>query len=90
MFPKQQTLPGDDGPGLDEGEGILPASPETTKLDPEEPIGGRWDEAVVGRSSVGKWPPDDEAPRPAGAATGVTKQAAKQAPQRRNHEDHSP
>jgi len=78
MFPKQLTLPGDDGPGLDEGEGILPASPETSKLDPEEPIGSRWDEAVVGRSSVGKWPPDDEAPRPAGSATGVNEMGSQE------------
>jgi len=40
MFPKLFTLPGDDGPGLDEGECVLPASPERDMLGLEEPIGG--------------------------------------------------
>jgi hypothetical protein len=39
-FPKPFTLPGDDGPGLDEGECVLPASPERDMLGLEEPIGG--------------------------------------------------
>jgi hypothetical protein len=44
MFPKPFTLPGEDGPGLDEGECVLPASPETDMRGLEEPIGGmtRW------------------------------------------------
>jgi hypothetical protein len=69
MFPKPFTPPGDDGPGLDEGECVLPASPETDLLGLEEPSGGM--KAVVGRSPVGKRPTDVEAPRSAGAATGV-------------------
>jgi hypothetical protein len=40
MFPKPFTLPGDDGPGLDEGECVQPASLERGMLGPEEPIGG--------------------------------------------------
>jgi hypothetical protein len=40
MFPKPFTPPGDDGPGLDEGECVLPASPETDLLGLEELIGG--------------------------------------------------
>lgn len=40
MFPKPFTLPGEDGPGLDEGECVLPASPERGMLGLEEPIGG--------------------------------------------------
>jgi hypothetical protein len=38
--PETVTLPGDDGPGLDEGECVLPASPERGMLGPEEPISG--------------------------------------------------
>jgi hypothetical protein len=38
--PETITLPGDDGPGLDEGECVLPASPERGMLGPEELIGG--------------------------------------------------
>jgi hypothetical protein len=40
MFPKPFTLPGEDGPGLDEGECVLPASPETDMRGLEAPIGG--------------------------------------------------
>jgi hypothetical protein len=38
--PETVTLPGDDGPGLDEGECVQPASLERGMLGPEEPIGG--------------------------------------------------